>query len=68
MKSAIMEDNRNTNLNRAEDNLNKDQQGVDKAPGEESGRAEQVKTEDLKGKKVDADPEKSFEKPIQQLP
>lgn len=47
---------------------NKDFEGVDKAPGEERGKGEQVKTEDLKGKKVDADPEAPFEQPIRQLP
>ena len=46
---------------------NKDQQAVDKAPGEERGKGEQVTQNDLKGKqKVDGDPE--FEQPIRQLP
>lgn len=35
---------------------NSDQQAVDKNPGEERGSTEQVTKEDLKGKKVDADP------------
>lgn len=39
--------------------LNADWQGVDKAPGEEK-----VTTKDLKGKKVDADPEKESDKPV----
>jgi hypothetical protein len=30
--------------------------------------AEKVTTDDLKGKKVDADPEKPFDQPIRQLP
>ena len=47
---------------------NKDQQAVDKAPGEETGKGEQVTTNDLKGKKVDADPELREEQPIRQLP
>ena len=34
---------------------NRDLQGVDKAPGEESGKGELVTNEDLKGKKVDRD-------------
>lgn len=34
---------------------NEDQQGVDKAPGEEQGRGEKVTEKDLKGKKVDRD-------------
>ena len=36
-------------------NTNNDFQGVDKAPGEEQGKGEQVTKEDLKGKKVDRD-------------
>lgn len=47
---------------------NKDQQGNDKAPGEEVGKGEDVKNEDLKGKKVDRDPSSEFEQPIRQLP
>ena len=35
---------------------NRQQQAVDKAPGEERGKGEKVKKEDLKGKKIDADP------------
>lgn len=42
---------------------NADQQAVDKAPGEERGKKEQVTNKDLKGKKVDADPEKESDKP-----
>lgn len=63
-----MENNRNNDAKQAEALPNEQQQAVDKAPGEERGKAEEVKSEDLKGKKVDADPGKSFEKPIQQLP
>ena len=47
---------------------NKDQQGVDKAPGEEIGKGEEVTNKNLKGKKVDADPEQLYEQPIRQLP
>lgn len=47
---------------------NKDQQAVDKAPGEERGEGEKVTKNDLKGKKVDADPELPEEQPIRQLP
>jgi hypothetical protein len=47
---------------------NRDQQAVDKAPGEERGQGEQVTNEDLKGKKVDRDPTSEFEQPIRQLP
>ena len=45
---------------------NKDQQAVDKAPGEEVGKEEQVTKEDLKGKKVDRDPD--YDQPIRQVP
>jgi hypothetical protein len=48
------------------DPLNKDLEGNDKAPGEEAGKGEEVTNDDLKGKKVDADP--VFEQPIRQLP
>jgi hypothetical protein len=37
--------------------LNRSQKGVDKAPGEEIGKAEKVTKFDLKNKKIDADPE-----------
>ena len=47
---------------------NKDQQAVDKAPGENVGEGEQVTKEDLKGKKVDRDPDFSEDQPIRQLP
>jgi hypothetical protein len=48
------------------DPSNYDLEGNDKAPGEESGKGEQVTNDDLKGKKVDADP--AYEQPIRQLP
>ena len=47
-------------------NLNKDLEGVDKAPGEEQGKGEKVMNNDLKGKKVDADPSKKEDQPLQQ--
>ena len=47
---------------------NKDLQGVDKAPGEEVGKGEQVTNNDLKGKKVDAEVDHLYEQPISQLP
>jgi hypothetical protein len=43
---------------------NRDQQGVDKAPGEERGYGEKVTLRDLKGKKVDADPSKKSDRPV----
>ncbi len=50
----------------ATDPDNKELQGNDKAPGEEAGRGEQVTNEDLKGKKVDADPGNKDDVPIDQ--
>lgn len=44
---------------------NSDLQGVDKAPGEEKGKAEKVTNTDLKGKKVDADPAQESDKPAE---
>jgi hypothetical protein len=41
------------------------QQGVDKSPGEERGKKEKVTEKDLKGKKVDADPEREDGKPAE---
>jgi hypothetical protein len=53
-----------------EDNLTgkgKGMQGIDKAPGEEPSQdVEQVTWETQKGKKVDADPEKESDKPVDQ--
>ena len=43
--------------------LNKQLEGNDKAPGEEKGKGEKVTMEDLKGKKVDGDPSKESDKP-----
>ena len=47
-----------------DEELNADWQGVDKDPAEEKGRKEKVTIKDLKGKKVDADPEKESDKPV----
>lgn len=44
--------------------LNEQQQGVDKVPGQEKGKKEKVTTNDLKGKKVDADPDRESDKPV----
>ena len=38
-------------------------QGVDKAPGEERGKEDQVTQKDLKGKKVDGDPTQEQDRP-----
>ena len=44
--------------------LNSQLQGVDKAPGEETGKKEKVTLNDLKGKKVNADPSKKSDQPL----
>ena len=63
-----MNTNRDENKQRENYPSNKDLQAVDKTPGEERGKGDQVTTNDLKGKKVDADPELPEERPIRQLP
>lgn len=44
---------------------NADRQGIDKVPEQEKGKKEKVTSDDLKGKKVDADPEKESDKPLE---
>ncbi|MBN8879995.1 MAG: hypothetical protein J0I32_20790 [Sphingobacteriales bacterium] len=44
------------------DNIHK--QDIDKTPGEERNKEEKVTLPDLKGKKVDADPEKKRDQPL----
>jgi len=46
------------------DEENSNRQGIDKAPGEERGRSEQVTNKDLKAKQVDADPSTEAGKPL----
>lgn len=41
-------------------------QGVDKAPEGEEGKKEKVTNTDLKGKKVDGDPELESDQPVEQ--
>lgn len=43
---------------------NADRQGIDQMPDKEKGKKEKVTPDDLKGKKVDADPEKESDKPL----
>lgn len=64
----IMENSTRLNKAAEQEVSNKDLQGVDKAPGEEKDKGEKVTKEDLKGKKVDADPERTSDLPISQLP
>jgi hypothetical protein len=54
------------NKKQADYDRNTNWQGVDKAPGEEKGKKEKVTMTDLKGKKVDADPEKESDQPVKQ--
>lgn len=54
------------NIDAADEKKNKDQQAVDKKPGEERGKGEMVTNKDLKGKQVDADPSKEEGKPLKQ--
>lgn len=63
-----MENNRRNDSANQDAELNKSQQAVDKAPGEERRKGEEVTNSDLKGKKVDADPASPFDQPIRQLP
>ena len=48
----------------AESGPNAEQQGVDKAPGEERGKTNKLTNKDLKGKQVDADPSTEQGKPL----
>lgn len=54
---------KNENKRNEDLEFNKQRQAVDKSPGEERGEGEQVTEEDLKGKKVDADPSKESDQP-----
>lgn len=58
-----MQDRDKQNINKGDESLNEQSLGVDKAPGEESGKKEKVTNEDLKGKKVDGDPSKESDRP-----
>jgi hypothetical protein len=56
-----MKKDKKTNGNKShpsssETQRNRQQQAVDKAPGEQRGKGEKVTHDDLKGKKIDADP------------
>lgn len=59
-----MNSNNNSQQQQQQDMQNQSKQDVDKAPGEERGKGEQVTTDDLKGKKVDADPSSETDKPV----
>lgn len=51
--------------NEKETASNSEKQDNDKAPGEERGKGELVKPENLKGKSVDADPSTEEGKPVE---
>ena len=53
---------KNTNADHSSNT--KDRQGVDQDPAEEKKTGQQVTPQDLKGKKVDADPGKKEDQPI----
>lgn len=59
IKSLSMENNKEK-----PGNAEQRKQGVDKDPREEKGKKEELTTTDLKGKKVDADPEKPSDQPF----
>ena len=59
----ITNSKKKTDQEKEDEALNSQQQGNDKAPGEEKGTTEKVTNKDLKGKKVDADPTKENDKP-----
>ena len=59
-----MNADKNKKRETTDEELNADWQGVDKDPQEERGKKEKVTKEDLKGKKVDADPAKESDKPL----
>lgn len=63
-----MDKNEEYKANNGDHPNSKDQQAVDKAPGEGVSQGDQVTNEDLKGKKVDRDPGDISEQPIRQLP
>jgi hypothetical protein len=52
-------DNRNEQFSPS----NEDLEGNDKFPGEEKGKGELIANDDLKGKKVDGDPEEKSDQP-----
>jgi hypothetical protein len=59
-------DRKQENKERREDfPSNRDQEGNDKAPGEETGKAEKVTNDDLKGKKVDRDTTSDEDEPLE---
>ena len=59
-------DNNKQGAESTSEHSNEDLQGVDKAPGEETGKGELVTNEDLKGKKVDRDITSSADEPTTQ--
>jgi hypothetical protein len=54
-----------TQKEKEQSSKNEDRQGIDKMPQQEKGKKEKVTPDDLKGKKVDGDPEKESDKPLE---
>lgn len=46
---------------------NRNKQDIDKAPGQEKGKGDQVSNKNLKGKQVDEDPETEEGKPLDDI-
>ena len=63
MKKDKRTDTGKSHPSNSEAQRNRQQQVVDKAPGEERGKGEKGNQQDLKGKKVDADPSQKSGRP-----
>ena len=61
-KDEMKKDNRK-NPSASEVERQRDQRAIDKGPGAERGKGDKVGTENLKGKKVDADPSQQSGRP-----
>jgi hypothetical protein len=63
-----MKQQQQNKTDKAKQDSNSNLQGIDKAPGEEQGKKEKVTPTNLKGKKVDGDPEEETDKPLNHIP
>jgi hypothetical protein len=64
MKKNDRKKNDSRNPSEKDAGSNRDRQAVDKAPGEERNKQEDVTQKDLKGKKVDGDPSQENDRPV----
>jgi hypothetical protein len=64
MKKNDRKENDSRNPSEKDTGSSRDRQAVDKAPGEERNKQENVTQKDLKGKKVDGDPSQESDRPI----